>query len=230
MATLPLSITLDRDGVGSGAVCPTTEVVRRAVWSPEARAARVTDIDEGDANLVERARRGDQAAFGQLVSRYQEVAFRAAYLVVRDRDDAADAAQQAFINAYRALGRFRAGSPFRPWLLQIATNEARNLRRAAGARGRLALRLGREPDVVDSPEAHAEATERRSVLLAALDRCRPEDQEIIGYRYFLGLSEAETASALDCPPGTAKSRLSRALGRLRTELTSSLGAANGEPR
>jgi RNA polymerase sigma-70 factor (ECF subfamily) len=191
----------------------------------------VTDIDSGEANLLEAARHGDQAAYGELVSRYQEVAFRAAYLVTRDRDDAADAAQQAFIKAFQALGRFRAGSPFRPWLLQIATNEARNLRRAAGARGRLALRIGREPEVGNSPEAHLEAMERRSDLLAALDRCRPEDQEVIGYRYFLGLSEAETATALDRPPGTVKSRLSRALGRLRAEFTSSIGAtAQGEPR
>ena len=196
----------------AAAACP-TDMVRRSTWSTETRAAPVTDSNDGDANLVERAREGDQRAFGELVARYQEDAFRAAYLVMRNRDDAADAAQQAFIKAYWALGRFRAGSPFRPWLLRIATNEARNLRRAAGARGRLALRAGREADVVDSPEAHAEAMERRSQLLAALDRCRRDDQEVIGYRYFLGLSEAETAIALDCPPGTAKSRLSRALGR-----------------
>src|SRR5436309_9823926 len=227
---MPLSMTLDRDVVGSAAACPPTEMVRRPVWSTEARAAPVTDINDGDANLVERAREGDQRAFGELVARYQEDAFRAAYLVMRNRDDAADAAQQAFIKAYWALGRFRAGSPFRPWLLRIATNEARNLRRAAGARGRLALRAGREPDVVDSPEAHAEAMERRSQLLAALDRCRRDDQEVIGYRYFLGLSEAETAIALDCPPGTAKSRLSRALGRLRAELTSSIATGPGEQR
>lgn len=216
MAALPLSIALDRDGVRSATACRPTTMI---------------DVDDTDANLVDRARKGDQRAFGALVSRHQEVAFRVAYLVSRDRDDAADAAQQAFIKAYRALGRFRAGSPFRPWLLQIATNEARNLRRAAGARGRLALRVGFEPDVGESPEAHVEAMERRSELLTALDRCRHEDQEIIAYRFFLGLNEAETASALDCPPGTAKSRLSRALGRLRTELAGSLGpTAQGEPR
>jgi len=215
---LPRSISLNRGGVGS-----------TAAW-PIARDVRVSDVDAGEADLVERARHGDQAAFGNLISRHQEVAFRAAYLVTRDRDDAADAAQQAFIKAYRALDRFRAGSRFRPWLLQIATNEARNLQRAAGARGRLALRLGRAPDVVDSPEAHAEAMERRSQLLTALERCRREDQEIIGYRYFLGLSEAETATALDFPPGTAKSRLSRALGRLRAELMSSSVTAQGGPR
>ena len=183
--------------------------------------AGVTPIDASDATLIGRAQRGDQPAFGELVSRYQQIAFRVAFFVTRDRDDAADAAQQAFIKAYRGLGRFRGGSPFQPWLLRIVTNEARNLQRAAGARGRLALRMGRDADVAESPEAHAEVAERRTLLLAALDRCRPDDQEVITYRYFFDLSEAEMATALACPPGTVKSRLSRALGRLRAELTRS---------
>lgn len=212
------AFTLELDVVRSAAALPTGVVVRRRASSPAAVGAGVIDIDDSDATLIERSQHGDQRAFGELVSRYQEVAFRAAFLVTRDRDDAADAAQQAFIKVYRALGRFRTGSPFRPWLLQIATNEARNLRRAAGARGRLAFRVGQGMGVEESPEARAEATERRSELLAALDRCRPDDREIIAYRYFLELNEAEMAIALDCPPGTVKSRLSRALGRLRGEL------------
>jgi RNA polymerase sigma factor (sigma-70 family) len=221
---------LERDVVRSAAAFP-TGVVRRWASSPAARGAGVIDIDDSDATLIARAQHGDHRAFGELVSKYQQVAFRAAFLVTRDRDDAADAAQQAFIKAYRALGRFRIDSPFRPWLLRIATNEARNLRRAAGARGRLSLRISHEWGVDDSPEAYAEAAERRSLLLAALDRCRPDDQEIIAYRYFLDLSEAEMAIALACPPGTVKSRLSRALGRLRSELTSvkSATAPGGSP-
>jgi RNA polymerase sigma factor (sigma-70 family) len=215
---MELAITLDRDVVRSAAASSTRELVRRPASSPAALGAGVIDIDDSDAILIGRAQRGDQRAFGELVSRYQDVAFRAAFLVTRDRDDAADAAQQAFIKAYRALGRFRTDSPFRPWLLRIATNEARNLRRTAGARGRLALRIGQERGVEESPEVHAEAMERRSTLLAALDRCRPDDQQIIAYRYFLELGEAEMGIALDCPPGTVKSRLSRALGRLRSEL------------
>ena len=192
--------------------------------------AGVTDIDDSDATLIDRATRGDQTAFGVLVSRYQRVAFRAAFFVIRDRDDAADAAQQAFIKAYRGLGGFRSGLPFQPWLLRIVTNEARNLLRAAGARGRLAVRIGGEVGVGESPEAHAEAAERRSVLLAALDRCRPDDRDVIAYRYFLDLNEAQMAIALDCRPGTVKSRLSRALGRLRSELgTADSAIPPGDP-
>jgi RNA polymerase sigma-70 factor, ECF subfamily len=216
---MAIAFTLDRHVVRSAARSQAGMLLGRRPSSPAARGAGVIDIDDSDATLIARAQRGDQRAFGELVSRYQDVCFRAAFLVARDRDDAADAAQQAFIKAYRAIGRFRIGSPFRPWLLRIATNEARNLLRAAGARGRLTVRMGQESGVEDSPEAHAEAVERRSMLLAALDRCRPDDREIIGYRYFLELTEAEMAIALDCPPGTVKSRLSRALGRLRAELT-----------
>jgi RNA polymerase sigma factor (sigma-70 family) len=214
-----MPVTLGRFGVRSAAASVTTDLVRRPGSSPEGRAAGVSDVDDTEARLVERARQGDQDAFGELVSRHQDVVFRSAYLITRDRDEAADAAQQAFIKAYRSLGRFRLGWPFRPWLVRIATNEARNLRRAAGTRGRLAVRIGAEWDTGASPEGEALAAERRSQLLAALDRCRAEDREIIGYRYFLDLSEAEMAVALDCRPGTVKSRLSRALGRLRAELT-----------
>ena len=86
--------------------------------------------DEGD--LVLHASRGDDVAFEELVRRYQELAFRTAYLITGDASQAEDAAQTGFIKAYRALGRFRVGEPFRPWLLTIVANEARNQRGAAG--------------------------------------------------------------------------------------------------
>lgn len=176
------------------------------------------DAPDRDADLVELARQGDQHAYGLLVARHQEIAFRAAYVISRDADDAADAAQQGFIKAYRALGRFRRGSPFRPWLLKIVTNEARNARRSAGARGRLAMRLGQAWESDLSPEEAALQAERRDLVLGALDRARDDDRLVVALRYFLQLGEAEMATALDCPPGTVKSRLSRALGRLRADL------------
>jgi RNA polymerase sigma-70 factor (ECF subfamily) len=171
-----------------------------------------------EASLVERARRGDPDAFDLLVTRHQDIAFRVAYLVTRDADDAADAAQTGFIKAYRALRGFRAGAPFRPWLVRIVANEARNLRRSAARRSWLPTRL-RDDDLTDpSPETLVLAEERRRELIAAVDRAPEADRLVVAYRYFLDLSEAETAAALDCPPGTVKSRLSRALGRLRQDL------------
>ena len=149
---------------------------------------------------------------------YQAVAFRTAYLITGDGSEAEDAAQEAFIKAYRALGRFRSGAPFRPWLLAVVANEARNRRRAAGRRANLALRVAGEDAPGErsfSPEAATVAAERRAELLGALGALREEDRLVIGCRYFLGLSEAETAAALGCARGTVKSRLSRALDRLR---------------
>jgi len=177
--------------------------------------------DEGD--LVLHASRGDDVAFEELVRRYQELAFRTAYLITGDASQAEDAAQTGFIKAYRALGRFRVGAPFRPWLLTIVANEARNQRGSAAHRARfsLALSLGAESlltDPTESPEALAIAGERRESLIAALATLREEDRTILTFRYALDLTEADMAGALGVARGTVKSRLSRALGRLRLAL------------
>jgi RNA polymerase sigma factor (sigma-70 family) len=178
-----------------------------------------------DAELIERARRGEMMAYESLVRRYQDAAVRTAHLFAPD-GDAEDAVQEAFVKAHRALDRFRDDAPFRPWLLRIVANEARNRRRSAGRRSTLAIRAAedrRPGDAAPSPESAVLADETRSALLAAINGLRDEDREIIGARYFLDLNEAETAEALGLPRGTVKSRLSRALGRLRERL-----AADGE--
>jgi RNA polymerase sigma-70 factor (ECF subfamily) len=184
-----------------------------------------------DQHLVERAARGDLGAYDDLVRQYQEIAFRTAYLITGDSAEAEDVAQEGFVKAYRALGRFRAGEPFRPWLLRIVANEARNRRKAASRRAGLALRAaeGRPSgDAAPSPEAAALASEQRAMLLAALDRLRDDDRQAIAQRYFLELSEAEMAAALGVARGTVKSRLSRALGRLRQGLGELAGLPGGE--
>jgi RNA polymerase sigma factor (sigma-70 family) len=175
--------------------------------------------------LVERARNGDVAAFEHLVSRYQDLAVRTAWVVSGSAGEAEDAAQEAFVKAYLALGRFRAGAPFRPWLLQIVVNEARNRRKSAGRRANLALRAAAQhrADTEPSPEAATLAGERDRALLDAVNHLREEERLVVACRYFLGLTEAETAETLRCPRGTVKSRLSRALDRLRNELSITLG-------
>src|SRR5215207_6796374 len=100
----------------------------------------VLTLQATDADLIARARAGDDDAFGMLVARHQTVAFRTAYVICSDSADAEDASQDAFIKARAAMGRFRPHAPFRPWLLAIVANEARNRRRAAGRRSALALR------------------------------------------------------------------------------------------
>jgi RNA polymerase sigma factor (sigma-70 family) len=171
--------------------------------------------------LVEQAREGDVPAYEELVRRHEVVAFRTAYVITGSAADAEEAAQDAFVKAYAALGRFRVGSPLRPWLLRIVANEARNRRRAAGARTGLVRRAARERppgEAAPSPEGSLLAGEARGELLAALGRLPERDRLVISYRYLLDLSEAETAAAMGCRPGTVKSRLSRALGRMRAAL------------
>jgi len=166
-------------------------------------------------------------AYEELVRRYQDVAVRTAYLISPD-GDAEDAVQEAFVKAYAALGRFRLDAPFRPWLLRIVANEARNRRRSAGRRAGLALRAAedrRPGDAAPSPESAVLARETREILLEAINRLRDEDREIIGARYFLELSEAETADTLGLARGTVKSRLSRALRRLREQLAAADGGS-----
>lgn len=129
------------------------------------------------------------------------------------------------MNAYYALDRFRAGAPFKPWLCRIVANEARNRRTSAQRRTVLAQRAlvaQSSGDSAQSPEAAAEAGEFRSTIVAGLRRLREDDRLILAYRLFFDLSEAEMADALDCPRGTVKSRLSRALTRLRAVLPADL--------
>jgi RNA polymerase sigma factor (sigma-70 family) len=165
------------------------------------------------------------------VRRYQDVAVRTAYLVCPEAD-ADDAVQEAFLKAFAALSRFRDGAPLRPWLLRIVANEARNRRRAAGRRQGLALRAaaasGDEPfgATVPGPEGAVMAAETRAELLAAISSLRDDDREILGARFLLDLSEAETAETLGVPKGTVKSRTSRALGRLREALVAAGGGSD----
>ena len=163
----------------------------------------------------------DLDTYDQLVREHQGIAFRTAYVITGSAADAEEVVQDAFVKAYRARGRFRSGAPFRPWLLAIVANEARNRRRATGRRARLSLQLAEERPsggAAPSPEVALLAREERAELLAAVDRLGEEQRAAIACRYFLGLSEAETAAVLGCRPGTVKSRLSRALARLEGEL------------
>ena len=185
---------------------------------------RGRDIEErrhrlDEAELIERARSGNQDAYEQLLRRYQDIAFRVAYVITGSASDAEDAAQEAFVKAYFALGRFRAGAPFRPWMLQIVANVARNRRSAAARRFTLALDDATfVPATEESPEETVLGAERAKRLIDCLNELREDDRRILTYRYLLDLSEAEMADSLGVARGTVKSRLSRALARARTLL------------
>jgi RNA polymerase sigma factor (sigma-70 family) len=172
--------------------------------------------DTPDASLVAMALGGDLAAYGHLVRRHAPVAKRMAVLWGAAAD-ADDVVQDAFVQAFAALPRFRAGAEFRPWLLTIVRNLTRNSLRARGRRAaREAFAAATWPvgDVADE----AISAVRRDRLLEEVRRLPEELREVVACRYLLELSEAETATALALPAGTVKSRLHRALVRLREEV------------
>ena len=175
-------------------------------------------MDPPDEELVERAREGDLSAFEVLVARHQHLALRVAYAIAPG--DAEDVVQEAFVKAHQALKRFRADAPFRPWMLRIVTNEAHNHRRRDGRQERLAVRESNRRATTGwlTPEDAAINEDDRRRLAEAVSALSPPDREVIALRWFAGLTEAEMAVILDCRPGTVKSRLSRALDRLRATI------------
>jgi len=150
------------------------------------------------------------------VRRYQEAAFRAAFLVLRDVDEAQDAAQEAFVKAHKALNRFRRGHEFRPWLLRIVVNQSltmlRSRRRGTAAAERLAVSEPPSPETIDETVINRE---RARLVWAALDSLREQERVVVYLRYFMNLPERELAEYLGCAPGTVKSRLHRSLRKLR---------------
>ena len=180
---------------------------------------------DAEEDLVRRSRAGDHLAFARLVDMHQMIARRVATTMIGPAD-ADDVVQDAFVKAYTRLDQFRDGHRFQAWLLAIVANEARNRHRAAGRRAAVTLRVASEAGrrdetdgvVASDPERAHEAGAQRQRLADAVAALPERDREVVALRYFAELSEAEAAAALDVPVGTVKSRLSRALVRLRTTL------------
>jgi RNA polymerase sigma-70 factor, ECF subfamily len=181
-------------------------------------------MDEGQA--VARLQGGDIGGLEALVRLYHARAVRSAYLVTRDLDTAEDVAQAAFLKAYEHIRTFDARRPFGPWFLKGVLRDAV---KAATKRDRTVPLAGESVDegnparseIVDpdaGPAALWAQRETAEVVMAALGALPPAERAVIVQRYYLGLSEAEMARAADCPPGTVKSRLHAARGRLRTLL------------
>jgi RNA polymerase sigma-70 factor (ECF subfamily) len=172
-----------------------------------------------DAEAVARTLAGDRDAYAVLVVRYTALAHRTAYLFGAG-DQADDVVQEAFVRAFGALESFRHSGAFKPWLLRIVVNQALNLRRSGRRdQGRVlrAVALGVAAEPVD-PQDVAIASDERAALLAAVRALPERDRLVLTCRYFLELSESETAQVLGLPQGTIKSRQSRALKKLRPAL------------
>jgi RNA polymerase sigma factor (sigma-70 family) len=177
-------------------------------------------IDDGEA--VARALGGDLDAYGVLVARYTLRAHRAAFLLGAG-EESDDVVQEAFVKAFRHLSRFRVGEPFGPWLLRIVTNETRNLTRSRRRRAALVPRLPSAESggpAAAGPVDEVLAAEQRAQLMAAVNALPDTERQVVVCRYFLELSEVETAQVLEWPLGSVKSRTSRALNRLRGRLVS----------
>lgn len=189
------------------------------VWTGESSTMTTERTEPTDIELVTRARAGDDDAFGALVGRYQGAAMRLAAAISGSVDDAADIAQEAFVKAHRALPKLADPATVRPWMLRIVANEAKNVLRGRARRSTRELRYGSWVlAAVPDPEASALDADDARGLAVALGRIAVRDRQVLAYRYFAGLSEAETARALDVATGTVKSRTARALSRLRAAM------------
>jgi RNA polymerase sigma factor (sigma-70 family) len=169
---------------------------------------------------VRRAGAGDAAAFGELVARHRSSALRVATVVLGTSSGADDVVQDADVRAWRARSTIDPERAFRSWYLHVVANTGKNARRSFGRRAALELRDARAstPEPVADPAEHVVTDIERQTVIAAVNRLRRDDRLVIGLRHFEQMDEAEMAEVLGCPTGTVKSRLSRAMERLRRQL------------
>ena len=165
-----------------------------------------------DAEAIKRCQQGDREVFRHLVERYQKRAVAHALAILFNRDDAEDAVQEAFIDAFRAIGTFDTARTFYPWFYVLLRNRCYKMT----ARRRLTESI--DEAVLVDPQPGV-TNETRLALEKALHSLTREEREIIGLKYFSGLSYDELAVHLQIPRGTVMSRLFSARRRLKGQLT-----------
>ena len=159
--------------------------------------------DQDDGAVVARCLRGDTAAFGLLVERYERVLFSVALRMLGDAEDARDATQDAFVKVYQRLGDYNAEYRFFSWIYRILTNECLNALRA---------RRPQQPDVPETSTTSGaletlELEERRQAVQNAIAALPPDYRDVLILRHFAELSYEEVADTLAIPLKTVKSRL-----------------------
>jgi RNA polymerase sigma-70 factor (ECF subfamily) len=162
-----------------------------------------------ERDLIRAAQNGSKEAFEGLYRRHWRSAYRAAYLVTHDAAASEDIAQEAFLAAARALGRFDRGRPFAPWLHRIVVNRSIDWTRARAARAEV---------LSDAPHQEVEAAHAPGELVTALATLPPDQRAVVVLRYLLEYTPGEIAGMLDLPRGTVNSRLRRGLDALGTRL------------
>ena len=172
-----------------------------------------------DVTLLSRAVDGDLDAYGELMTRHQSAALRVAAVICGSTHDASDIVQDAFVELHARLHTYRGTGTVRSWMLRVVANRAKNYVRGDARRRQRDDRDARlNIRVDDGTDELAERRLEHEQLAAALSRLPERDRQVLGCRFVVGLSEAETAETLGVPVGTVKSRAARALGRLATEL------------
>src|SRR6266852_4962582 len=193
--------------------------------NPHRLPSRVARDDEH--LLVAAAKRGDADAFEELVTRYEAKIFRLTMNITRNREDAEDAMQEAFLKSYAHLKDFQGDSRFYTWLVRIAANEAlMRLRKRRPNQVSLDEPIEREDDFIPqqiqdwgpSPEQRYAQTEMRDILRGAIDELQPDFRVVFVLRDVEGLSTEETAEAVGISEAAVKSRLLRARLKLRQKL------------
>jgi RNA polymerase sigma-70 factor, ECF subfamily len=162
-----------------------------------------------ERDLIRAAQNGSKEAFEGLYRRHWRPAYRAAYLVTHDAAASEDIAQEAFLAAARALGRFDRGRPFAPWLHRIVVNRSIDWTRARAARAEV---------LSGAPHQEVEAAHASGELVTALAALPPDQRAVVVLRYLLEYTPGEIAGMLDLPRGTVNSRLRRGLDALGTRL------------
>ena len=180
-----------------------------------------------DDLLVQRVQAGDQVAFNLLVTRYQSRVVSLVGRYINDYEEALDVAQESFVKAWRAIGKFRGDSQFYTWLYRIAINTAKNFLAARNRRAydnRIDIHDSDDPSLeariqdVDSPEAVAEGGEVSSAVLRAVEALPEDLRTAILLREVEGMSYEDIAEKMDCPIGTVRSRLFRARDYIEKEI------------
>ncbi len=170
-----------------------------------------------DGRAIARARAGDLDAFDEVVSRHGGRAFRVAFRLMGQREDAEDLVQDAFVLAFRNLARYDAAQPFAPWFHRILVNRGLNLRRDQARRATEPL-LEDVPAREESPGRAAERRELTERLRAALARLPERERTIVELFDLEGFDSGEVAQILDMARGTVRWHLHRARRKLRREL------------
>lgn len=156
---------------------------------------------------------GDVEAFTRIVVAHHADMLRIAHVVCGDADAAADAAQAAWAIAWHRIGSVRDPARLRPWLMAVAANEARQAVRGAGRRRVREIAVGSRGDTSDGS-----ADVERIDLANALARLDPRDRTLLGLHFVAGLDSYEIAREVGMSPTAVRSRMSRAIGRLRKDL------------